>query len=188
YSQPKPYVETATVLPPGGLLASHVRAQKLKPRTGVEPLHLAAKKKRGCLQKPAGGFKPPTTHQGRRGLFQTTLTYLGSLKWPEAGSRPGASFNAGLGELAAPSGIRAPSPNAIIGLGASNAILNQICWVLQQICYQADLLQNATSRSDKFQISAAAPAAQFLTVPSTPNHLSCTEVLARNLAATGAAI
>ncbi|KAJ9065799.1 hypothetical protein DSO57_1016009 [Entomophthora muscae] len=102
-----------------------------KPRTGFEPPHLAAKQKQGRLRKPAGGFKPPATHQGGQGLLQTALAYLGSLKQPKARSCPGASFNAGPGELAAPSGIGAPSPNALIGLGASNTTLNQICCRIQ---------------------------------------------------------
>ncbi|KAJ9052829.1 hypothetical protein DSO57_1030274 [Entomophthora muscae] len=98
-----------------------------KPRTGLKPLHLAAKKKRGRPRKPAGGFRPPANHQGGQGPLKTAQIGQGSLKQPKAGSRPGASFNAGPGELLAPNSIGAPSPNATIGLGAPNAALNQIC-------------------------------------------------------------
>ncbi|KAJ9048412.1 hypothetical protein DSO57_1035341 [Entomophthora muscae] len=108
-----------------------------KPGTGFEPLRSAAKQKRGRPRKPTGGFKPPATHQGGQGPLQTALAYLGSSKQPEAGSCPGASFNAGPGELAAPNGIGAPSPNATIGLGAPNAVLNQICCRMQP----ADLIK-----------------------------------------------
>ncbi|KAJ9086772.1 hypothetical protein DSO57_1000398 [Entomophthora muscae] len=92
------------------------------------------------------------------------------------------------GQLAAPSGIRAPSPNTLNGLGSSNATLNQICWVLQQICYQTDLLQNSTSISENFQIPAAASAAPYTVVPPTPNQSNCTDVLVSHLAATEDAV
>ncbi|KAJ9078485.1 hypothetical protein DSO57_1006260 [Entomophthora muscae] len=36
-----------------------------KPRMGFKPLCLAVKQKQGQPRKPAGGFKPPATHQGR---------------------------------------------------------------------------------------------------------------------------
>ncbi|KAJ9090143.1 hypothetical protein DSO57_1005314 [Entomophthora muscae] len=62
-------------------------------------------------------------------------------------------------------------------LGAPNAALNQIFWVLQQICYQADMLQNATSRSES----------KFAPVLSVQNPTNCTEVLVNNLVATDVA-
>ncbi|KAJ9075029.1 hypothetical protein DSO57_1000313 [Entomophthora muscae] len=156
-----------------------VRASSVGTGTGFEPPHSAAKQKQGWLQKPARGFESLTTHQDRQGLIQTALAILGSLNQPQNRSCPGASLNTGLGELAALNGIGAPSPNAIIGLGASNVPLNQIFWVLQQ---------NSTIRADKIQISAAASAAKNTAVPATLNHPSCAEVLAEHLAATGAAV
>ncbi|KAJ9077596.1 hypothetical protein DSO57_1015220 [Entomophthora muscae] len=86
---------------------------------------------RAANLKPGTGFKPPATHQGVQGPLQTALAYLGSSKQPKAGSHPGASLNAGLGELVAPSSIGAPSHNALIGQGAANATLNQICCRIQ---------------------------------------------------------
>ncbi|KAJ9081093.1 hypothetical protein DSO57_1018400 [Entomophthora muscae] len=85
-----------------------------------------------------------------------------------------ASVKTGLGELGAPKGIVAPSPNAIIGLGAPNTTMDQIFWFLKHICYQADLLQNATSRS----------ASTMIPVSSALNPTDCTEVPVNNLAAT----
>ncbi|KAJ9051229.1 hypothetical protein DSO57_1006481 [Entomophthora muscae] len=134
------------------------------------------------------GLEFKAWNRGGQGPLQTALDYLGSLKQPEAGSCPGASFNDVSGELAAPSGIGAPSPNALNGLGASKATLNQIFWVLQQIFYQTDLLQNSTSRSENFQIPAAASAAPHTVVPPTPNQSNCTDVLVSHLAATEDAV
>ncbi|KAJ9063160.1 hypothetical protein DSO57_1002894 [Entomophthora muscae] len=124
------------------ITALSVRASTRKSGMGFELPNLAAKQKRRQPQKPTGGFKPPDTHQGGCGAVQTFLAYLGCLNCPQGRICPGASIETGLGELAAPNSIGAPSPNAIIGLGAPNAALNQICWVLQQICYQTVLLQN----------------------------------------------
>ncbi|KAJ9070074.1 hypothetical protein DSO57_1012130 [Entomophthora muscae] len=50
----------------GQSLAPIVRANP-KPRTGFEPLRLAAKQKRGQPRKPSGGLEPPATHQGGQG-------------------------------------------------------------------------------------------------------------------------
>ncbi|KAJ9074105.1 hypothetical protein DSO57_1009700 [Entomophthora muscae] len=98
----------------------------------------------------------------------------GPLSSAQYGSQPVASFNTGPGELAAPISIGASSPNAIIGLGGFNATLNQICCVLQQICYQADPIQNSSSRF----------ASEMFPVPFASNPANCTEVLVNNLSAT----
>ncbi|KAJ9083679.1 hypothetical protein DSO57_1032362 [Entomophthora muscae] len=107
-----------------------LKASLTAPGTGFEPPHRVAKQKHRQLQKPTGRFKPPTTHQGRFEAVQTALTYLSSLNCPPGETQPGASIKTGLGELAASTGIGAPSSNSIIGLGAPNATLDQIFWVL----------------------------------------------------------
>ncbi|KAJ9070107.1 hypothetical protein DSO57_1011722 [Entomophthora muscae] len=86
-----------------------------------------SKQKRRQPGKLTGGFKPPTTHQGRQEAVQTALAYLVSLNFPKGKLCPGASSGTGLGELVAPNSIGAPSPNSIIGLGAVNAIVEKIC-------------------------------------------------------------
>ncbi|KAJ9079126.1 hypothetical protein DSO57_1038708 [Entomophthora muscae] len=53
---------------------------------------------------------------------------------------------------------------------------------------KSDLLQNATSRSEKFQNPAAADAAPHTVVPPTPNQSNCTDVLVSYLAAIEAAV
>ncbi|KAJ9076555.1 hypothetical protein DSO57_1024973 [Entomophthora muscae] len=156
-----------------------VRARFTAPGTGFEPSHQAAKQKRKRLQKLAGGFKSPNHPPGWK---WGSLNCLQDVTWP------GASINTGPGELVAPNVIGAPSPNATIGLGAPNAVLNQICWVLQQISYQEDLLQNSTSRSLKSLVPTANPAANPAVVPAFSNHPSCTEVLVDHLEATGVAV
>ncbi|KAJ9052488.1 hypothetical protein DSO57_1033615 [Entomophthora muscae] len=58
-----------------------------------------------------------------------------------------ASFQTGPGGLAAPNGRRATSSNATNELGGSHQLVNDFCWVIQQIQYQLGLLNNLKSKS-----------------------------------------
>ncbi|KAJ9057626.1 hypothetical protein DSO57_1020619 [Entomophthora muscae] len=53
-----------------------------------------------------------------------------------------ASLQTGPGGLAAPNVSRATSSNATNELGGSHQLVNDFCWVIQQIQYQLGLLNN----------------------------------------------
>ncbi|KAJ9075020.1 hypothetical protein DSO57_1000306 [Entomophthora muscae] len=133
----RPDVDEAECLLSAAIPCVLLWAQKLKPGTGFKPPHLAPSKSKGSCESPLGDSNP-NRPPGQEGPFQTVLAYLGSSKRPKARSHSGASFNASPGKLAAPSGIGAPSPNAITRLGASNATLDQICCRMQP----ADLINS----------------------------------------------
>ncbi|KAJ9090561.1 hypothetical protein DSO57_1001015 [Entomophthora muscae] len=71
-----------------------------------------------------------------------------------------ASLQTGPGGLAAPNSSRATSSNATNELGGSHQLVNDFCWVIQQIQYQLGLLNNLEisnhfigSRSDEQPLS-----------------------------------
>ncbi|KAJ9080720.1 hypothetical protein DSO57_1022002 [Entomophthora muscae] len=114
---------------------------------GIEPATVAAKQKHGQPRKPAGGFEPPTNHQGG---WEPTLKReigLNLLSIMKHSKMTRASLQTGPGGLAALNSSRATSSNATNELGGSHQLVNDFCWVIQQIQYQLGLLNNLKSKS-----------------------------------------
>ncbi|KAJ9064550.1 hypothetical protein DSO57_1029479 [Entomophthora muscae] len=124
---------------------------------GIKPTIFAGKQKHGRLRKPAGGFEPPTNHQGgckptlKREIIFNTHSVTELVKITRA------SLQTGPGGLAAPNSSRATSSNAKNELDDSHQLINDYCWVIQQIQYQLDLLNNLRIKSFTTQIKAASP-------------------------------
>ncbi|KAJ9074116.1 hypothetical protein DSO57_1009443 [Entomophthora muscae] len=72
-----------------------------------------------------------------------------------------ASSRTGPGGLAAPNGSGATSSNAKNELGGSQPLINDICWVIHQIQYQLDLLNNLEIKSFDYKIRNPVPVPSF---------------------------
>ncbi|KAJ9089187.1 hypothetical protein DSO57_1015514 [Entomophthora muscae] len=124
-----------------------VRAVNIKKSSlGVKPATSAVKKKCRQLHKPAGGIKPPMSHQG--GWKPTlkreiSLNFLSTVK---AAVSIRVSSQSGPEGLVAPNGSRATSSNAINELGGSYLTINDFCWIIQKIQYHLGLLNNLASK------------------------------------------
>ncbi|KAJ9077149.1 hypothetical protein DSO57_1019461 [Entomophthora muscae] len=92
-----------------------------------------------------------------------------------------ASLQTGPGGLAAPNGSRATSSNAKNELGGSHQLVNDFCWVIQQIQYQLGLLNNLKNKSvpvptnsaSRFKVPSPVP-------PSSPDSLANLQPTSKN--------
>ncbi|KAJ9088819.1 hypothetical protein DSO57_1019255, partial [Entomophthora muscae] len=87
------------------------------------------------------------------------------------------------GELAAPNGSRATSFNATNELGGSHQLVNDFCWVIQQIQYQLGLLNNSKNKSFPVPTNSASLSrfkAPFPVSPPSPDSLANLQPISKN--------